>query len=250
MPRIGTRKLHYMLQEKLLLHGITTGRDKLFDLLADYGMLVRCRKRKRIFTTNSNHPFKRYPNLIKELQVLRPNYLWVSDITYIALEDKFCYLSLVTDVYSRNITGYCLYPTLQQEGPLQALQHALDKLDGKPGNTLIHHSDRGLQYCSTKYITLLEGNSITISMTEKGDPYENAIAERVNGILKGEFGLDGEFKNFEQAQAAVDHAVQTYNNLRPHASCNYLTPQLAHQLTGTIPRRWKPQKRKEVLMPG
>jgi len=248
MPRIGTRKLHYMLQEKLGLHGITAGRDKLFDLLADYGLLVRRRKRKRVFTTNSSHPFKKYPNLIKELQAERPNCLWVSDITYISLEDKFCYLSLVTDAYSRNITGYCLYPTLQQEGPLLALQNALAILGGKPGKPLIHHSDRGLQYCSTKYITLLEDNSITISMTEKGDPYENAIAERVNGILKEEFGLDGEFKNFEQAKAAVDHAVHTYNNLRPHASCNYLTPQAAHQLTGAIPRRWKPKIRKEVLM--
>ena len=173
----------------------------------------------------------------------------MSDITYISLEEKFCYLSLVTDAYSRKITGYCLYPTLKKEGTLQALQQALGSLQIKPGQPLIHHSDRGLQYCCTKYIDLLQSSKISISMTEKGDPYENAIAERVNGILKEEFGLDGEFKNFEQALAAVDYAVSTYNNLRPHASCNYLTPQAAHQLTGVIPKRWKPKKTKEVFMP-
>jgi putative transposase len=249
MPRLGTRKLHYMLAEKLTLHGITIGRDKLFDLLSDYGLLVRRRRRKRVFTTNSNHPFKKYPNLVKELSVQRPDCLWVSDITYIALEEKFCYLNLVTDAYSRKIAGYCLYPTLKKEGTLQALEQALGTLKGKPGKPLIHHSDRGLQYCCTRYIELLQGCSISISMTEKGDPYENAIAERVNGILKEEFALDREFKNFEQALAAVDCAVDTYNNFRPHASCNYLTPQAAHLLTGLIPKRWKPKKRKEVLMP-
>jgi len=249
MPRIGTRKLHYMLQEKLALHGITMGRDKLFDLLSDYGMLVRRRKRKRIFTTNSNHPFKKYPNLTRELPVQRPNCLWVSDITYISLEDKFCYLNLVTDAYSRKITGYCLYPTLQKEGTLLALQQALNTLPGKPEKPLVHHSDRGLQYCCTKYTALLQSSGIGISMTEKGDPYENAIAERVNGILKGEFALDGEFKSFNHAYAAVEYAVATYNNLRPHASCNYLAPEAAHQQAGVLPRRWKKTKKKEVLMP-
>jgi len=248
MPRIGTRKLHYMLQEKLPLHGITIGRDKLFDLLSDYGLLVRRRKRRRVATTNSSHLFKKYPNIIRDLQVQRPNNLWVSDITYISLEEKFCYLSLVTDAYSKKIMGYCLYPTLQKEGPLLALQHALGTLGGKPEKPLIHHSDRGLQYCCTQYTALLEDSGISISMTEKGDPYENAIAERVNGILKDEFALDREFKNFEQAQAAVTHAVNTYNNLRPHASCNYLTPEAAHQQAGLLLQRWKPKKRKEVLM--
>lgn len=249
MPRIGARKLHYMLQEKMVLHGIAIGRDKLFDLLSDYGMLVRRRKRRHALTTNSNHPFRKYPNLIKELSIGQANSLWVGDITYIRLEDRFCYLSLVTDAYSRNITGYCLYPTLQKEGPLLALQQALATLGGKPEKPLIHHSDRGLQYCCNAYIALLEGNGITISMTEKGDPYENAIAERANGILKEEFGLDVEFQTFEHARASVDRAVHTYNTLRPHASCNYLTPQAAHQLTGPIPKRWKPKKRKEVIMP-
>jgi len=242
MPRIGTRKLYYMLTEKLVLHGLSIGRDRLFDLLSEYGMLVRRRKRKRVCTTDSRHPFRKYPNIIRELEVLRPNHLWVSDITYISLEEKHCYLSLVTDGYSRKIMGYCLYPTLKKEGPLQALQMAMGQLPGKPGEPLIHHSDRGLQYCCQAYTALLQGTGIAISMTEKGDPYENAVAERVNGILKEEFALDKDFDNFEQAAQAVKNAVVTYNSLRPHASCNYLTPDEAHRQKGLLPRKWKSKK--------
>jgi transposase InsO family protein len=245
MPRIGTRKLHYMLEEKLPGHDISIGRDKLFDLLSGYGMLVRRRKRKRVCTTDSNHPFRKYPNIIREIQVLRPNRLWVSDITYISLAEKHCYLSLVTDGYSRKIMGCCLYPTLKKEGPLQALEMALGNLGGKQAEPLIHHSDRGLQYCCHAYTALLQDNGISISMTEKGDPYENAVAERVNGILKEEFGLDQDFDSFEQAYQAVQNAVITYNSLRPHASCNYLTPQEAHRQQGLLPRKWK--SKKEVI---
>lgn len=219
------------------------GRDKLFELLDQYGMLVRRRKRKRIHTTNSNHPFRKYPNLIREVVVIRPDHLWVSDITYISLSDDFCYLSLVTDAYSRKIVGYCLYPTLKKEGPLQALAMGLDSLQRTKRKALIHHSDRGLQYCCLQYTALLERNSITISMTEKGDPYENAIAERVNGILKTEFMLDQDFNDFDHALQAVHHAVNTYNQLRPHASCNYLTPQQAHLQEGILPSKWKPKKK-------
>lgn len=248
MPRIGTRKLHYMLAENLERHGITIGRDKLFDLLASYGLLVRRRRRKRACTTDSRHPFKRYPNLIKDLTVQRPNHLWVSDITYIGLRDGFCYLSLVTDAYSRKITGYCLHPSLKKDGPVAALQMAMAHLPGNLLQPLIHHSDRGLQYCCGEYITLLVNKPITISMTENGDPYENAIAERVNGILKNEFGLDREFNSFDEATRAVDAAIETYNELRPHASCDYLTPNIAHQKQGALPLRWVPKKKKEVVM--
>lgn len=244
MPRIGTRKLHHMLAEKLERHAITIGRDRLFDLLCEYGLLIRRRRRRRACTTDSSHPFRKYPNLIREMQVLRPNQLWVSDITYISLADRFCYLSLVTDAYSRKITGYCLYPTLQKEGALQALDMALRSLPGKPRGPLVHHSDRGLQYCCNQYIALLQTNSAGISMTEKGDPYENAIAERVNGILKEEFALDREFESFELAQKAVENAVATYNQMRPHASCNYLTPDQAHLQQGQLPSKWKHKKRK------
>jgi putative transposase len=239
MPCLGTRKLQYLLTETLQKHNISIGRNKLFDLLSEYGLLVRRRKRKRVSTTDANHPFRKYPNLIRELQAAGPNQLWVSDITYISLKEGFCYLNLVTDAYSRKIVGYCLHPTLKKEGTLQALRMALDSLPSRPENRLIHHSDRGLQYCCGEYINLLESKGVSISMTEKGDPYENAIAERVNGILKSEFSLDNEFDNCEQANNAVQNAISVYNQLRPHSSCDYLTPEQAHQKEGLLKSKWK-----------
>jgi putative transposase len=238
-PRVGTRKLHSMLCATLEQHSISIGRDKLFDLLAEHGLLVRRRKRRHINTTDSNHPFRRYPNLIRDLQVTGPNQLWVSDITYISLIDGFCYLSLVTDAYSRKIVGYCLSDTLKKEGTLQALQMALDDVPDVKSCKLIHHSDRGLQYCCADYIDKLTLNRIYISMTEKGDPYENAIAERVNGILKSEFGLGKGLFNFSNAKAAVDNAIAVYNMKRLHGSCDNLTPHQAHQRIGALPIRWK-----------
>lgn len=240
MPRIGTRKLHFMLASQLNAHHINIGRDKLFDILGDYGLLVRRRKRRKAITTNSDHPFKKYPNLIKGMTPTGSGQLWVSDITYIRLKEKFGYLSLVTDAYSRKIMGYCLWPTLKKEGPLLALEKAI-AARGTP-DRLIHHSDRGLQYCCSSYISNLNKQQIAISMTEKGDPYENAIAERVNGILKTEFGLDRKFDNFQQARAAVVYAIHTYNSIRPHASINYLTPDQAQLEQGTLQSRWTSKK--------
>ena len=246
-PRIGTRKLHFMLTETLEQHDISIGRNKLFDLLDDYGLLVRRRKRRRINTTDSNHPFYKYPNLIRGLQVLRPNHLWVSDITYISLKEKFCYLSLVTDAYSRKIVGYCLYPSLKKEGTLNALNMAFENLP-KHKEPLIHHSDRGLQYCCTEYIKALERRQISISMTEKGDPYENAIAERVNGILKIELGLYDEFEHIKAADEAVKRAIEIYNNTRIHTSCGYLTPAVAHQQRGLLKIGYKKQANNGVTV--
>ncbi|MGZ3939968.1 MAG: IS3 family transposase [Flavisolibacter sp.] len=242
MPHIGVRKLHYLLQPLLMQHNIEIGRDKLFDILADYGLLVRRRKRKKLFTTDSRHPFKKYPNLVKELELSRPDHVWVSDITYISLREKYCYLSLVTDAYSRKIIGYCLWASLKKEGPLNALSMALSNRESK--ENLIHHSDRGLQYCCADYINKLNGSHIAVSMTEKGDPYENALAERINGILKMEFDLGKKFDNFQQASMAVDNAIRVYNNIRPHASINYLTPLQAHHHQGQIPARWKSKKQR------
>ncbi len=239
MPRIGTRKLQYMLKSTLQEHGISIGRDKLFDLLSEYGLLVRRRKRKRINTTDSNHRFRKYPNLIRDFEPVRPNQLWVSDITYISLREGYCYLSLVTDAYSMKIIGYCLYPSLKKEGPLVALRMALSNLGDRSPAALIHHSDRGLQYCCSQYIKLLEHNKLLISMTEKGDPYENAIAERVNGILKEEFALDKDFESIEQAKGVVRKSINTYNRLRPHLSCEFLTPEVAHQQQGVLKAKWK-----------
>lgn len=248
MPRIGTRKLQSLLTETLLLHDIDIGRDSLFDLLSDYSMLVRKRKRKKIYTTDSNHPFRKYPNIIKELPIIAPNQVWVSDITYIALLNNFCYLSLITDAYSRKIVGFCLYPTLEKEGPLNALEMALLSWENPIKDTLIHHSDRGLQYCSNAYTTKLVNSTASISMTEKGDPYENAIAERVNGILKSEFLLNRTFRNLEEASEVVNQSISIYNSQRPHGSCDYLTPDQAHLKKGLLVSRWKPKKIKQAAI--
>ena len=246
--RVGTRKLLEMLSLPLTQHGIKIGRDKLFDLLASHQLLIRKRKRKRPATTDSNHPFRKYPNMIKELPVSHANQLWVSDITYLSLSgSRFCYLSLVTDVYSRKIIGHCLHPTLKKEGPLQALRMALSTRNGSVFYKTIHHSDRGIQYCSHDYIKELEASGISISMTENGDPGENAIAERVNGILKTEFLLDQQFSSYKQALTAVEAAIRTYNEDRLHMSRNNLTPdQVYRQASGEIAARWKPRKKPSV----
>jgi len=241
--RLGTRKLHRMLSQTLQNHKIRLGRDRFFNLLAENGMLVRKRKRKKIQTTDSNHPFKKYPNLIKELTLSQANQVWVSDITYLPLVgSRFCYLSLITDAYSRKIVGYCLSPSLAAEGPIEALKMALADIR-IPKYSLIHHSDRGSQYCSKNYIELLNNRHVGISMAEKGNPYENAIAERVNGILKSEFGLDRLFKNYETAAAIVTASIRIYNEQRPHASCDYLTPNQAHTKQGELVRRWRTKKK-------
>ena len=242
MPRIGTHKLWEMLPGVLAEHKISIGRDKLFDLLEEHGLLLRRRKRKKATTTDSNHQFRKYPNLVRELQPVGPNQLWVSDITYIRLAEEFGYLSLITDAYSRKIVGYCLYPSLHKEGPVTALQMALVGLPAGRHN-LIHHSDRGIQYCCDAYTSILAARGIKISMTEKGDPYENALAERVNRTMKEEFLLDRGFTRFELAWDAVAKAVDTYNNLRPHDSCNRMTPEQAHRQSGPMEKRWKKHKR-------
>lgn len=237
LPRVGVRKLLYMLQPRIEEHDIKLGRDKLYDLLGHHGLLLRYRRRKP-YTTDSNHPYRKYPNLIRELILTRPGQLWVSDITYLRLTRGFCYLSIVTDAYSRKIIGHQVHPTLASEGAVKALITAVNTL--KRRETLIHHSDRGVQYCCADYVQMLEHYNIRISMTENGDPYENAIAERVNGILKGEFSLEKTFFSIEQAIIATDEAVNAYNYKRPHASCDYLTPADAHEHNGILRKRWKP----------
>lgn len=202
-------------------------------------MLVRRRKRRKAITTDSNHPFYRYPNLVRDIDVVRPDHVWVSDITYLKLSSGFAYLSLVTDAYSRKVLGYCLYPTLERTGPMEAVKMAISGCDRKRCRPLIHHSDRGLQYCCGDYIALMEQNHITVSMTQNGDPYENAIAERMNGILKYQFGLNRTFSGFEEAQETVRVAIRNYNQLYPHGSCDYLTPEQAHQKTGKLHSKWK-----------
>lgn len=245
LPRAGVPKLHFMLQENLVAHGIKMGRDALYQVLGEHGYLLRYRRRKP-YTTNSNHPYKKYPNLIREIKYFtHPGQLWVSDITYIRLKEGFAYLSIVTDAYSHKIIGYCLHPTLHSDGPINAL---LQASKSKQGRSLIHHSDRGSQYCCAEYVKVLEHYEIQISMTEKGDPYENAIAERINGILKGDFLLDRTFASFTQASQAVDNAVEKYNHIRPHDSCDRLTPVQAHNQSGFLRKRWKTQSENELLI--
>lgn len=196
----------------------------------------------KVCTTDSNHPFKKYPNLIRDIELQGPETVWVSDITYIPLAPqtkRFCYLSLITDAYSRKIVGWRLHRTLEKEGPILALRMALLNRQNVLSNSLIHHSDRGLQYCCYEYTDMLTDNNIRISMTEMGDPYENAIAERVNGILKTEFKLDDSFRTFEEAYHSVERAISIYNEKRPHSSCNYLTPADAHNRKGHLPAKWK-----------
>lgn len=223
-PCLGGIKLYHLLQESMACHGIKMGRDKFYDLLNYYGLLIRKKRRRKPITTDSNHPFYKYKNLIKGMKINRINLAWVSDITYIRLTNSFCYLSLVTDVYSRKIIGYCLSKDLGSKGTINALKMALSTCHRKKSTMLIHHSDRGIQYCCTDYINILMEHNIAISMTQNGDPYENAIAERVNGILKQEFYLANTFKSIQEAQQTLDWAIESYNKHRPHFSLDLLTP--------------------------
>lgn len=211
------------------------GRDKFYYLVAEHGLQVRHSKRKAR-TTNSNHLFKKYPNIVRDIELRSAGKLWVSDITYIRTMYGFVYLSLITDAYSKKIVGWCLWPDLSSTGALNALKMAT-KCE-KVTDRLIHHSDRGIQYCCYDYVNYLKGSNIQISMTEKGDPYENAIAERVNGILKDEYDLYNVFDDYNQAHEAVKIAVDKYNNKRPHRSCDMLTPTQAHKQTGTLKKHW------------
>jgi len=219
MPKIGTRKIHYLLRKELLSNGtVSLGRDRLFDLLRQNNMLI-IRKRKYAITTDSNHPFKKYSNLIKAERISRVNQVWVSDITYVKLANDFCYVSLITDLYSRKIIGYHVCNTLELSGPLRALKNAL-----KQGSPEIHHSDRGSQYCSYRYTGLLKKHKTKISMTENGNCYENAVAERINGILKGEYNLSSKFETIKQVRTVLKQAVLSYNNKRPHWALNFKVP--------------------------
>jgi transposase InsO family protein len=191
------------------------------------------------------HPFYKYANLTKELPVSQANQLWVSDITYIRTGRDFSYLSLITDAYSHKIVGWALDTTLQTKGPLAALQMAIKTLPkGKEG--LIHHSDRGIQYCCQEYIQLLCSRDIRISMTSQGDPGENAVAERINKTIKEEFNCRA-FLTFDLAKAAIVKSILAYNQLRPHASCDYLTPAQAHLREGLLKKRWRKYKRKNPV---
>ena len=221
-PRMGTRKLHEELFDQFIDSGLKIGRDSLFDILRDNNMLVKPKK-VSCKTTDSYHRFRTYKNLIKDLNIKRPNQVWVSDITYIRTVNGFCYLALVTDLFSRKIVAYDVSDSLELAGCLRALKKALASI--RPAAGLIHHSDRGAQYCSNLYVDELKKNKINISMTEENHCYENAVAERVNGILKDEFYLDQCFFNTSHAKIATKNAIDIYNNKRLHLSLGFKTPQ-------------------------
>jgi transposase InsO family protein len=234
MPRLGTRKLYYLLSDQL--QALKVGRDKLFSILREMGLLVKPKKSYHK-TTDSKHWMKKHRNLVEDLVIHRPEQVWVSDITYIPTSSGHSYLSLVTDAYSKKIMGYHLAEDLRAEGPVEALKMAVGKK--KYGYELIHHSDRGLQYCSSEYQQLLTQAQIKPSMTEKYDPYQNAMAERVNGILKDEFALERGFAHHLEAVAVISESVSIYNHQRPHLSCHYLTPEQMHQQSQITVKKWK-----------
>ncbi|MGJ8549600.1 IS3 family transposase [Winogradskyella wichelsiae] len=226
LPREGTRKLMKSLHHEFQNLHIKIGRDRLFSILRDNELLVR-RKKYSSRTTNSYHRFYKYNNIIKDLKINRPNQVWASDITYIRTIKGFCYLALITDLYSRKIVGYDLSDSLELKGCVRALNKAI--YNAEDTSKLIHHSDRGIQYCSNIYTQILKRKNINISMTEENHCYENAIAERLNGILKDEFYLDQTFASVVQAKKATKNAIKLYNNKRLHLSLDYKTPNYVHQ---------------------
>jgi putative transposase len=243
MTRLGTRKLYYLIKPSLDREGIKYGRDKLFALLKYEGMLVK-KKRNYMRTTNSYHRFYKYPNLIKDIEINRAEQVWASDITYIRTSEGFMYLSLITDVYSKQVVGHQLSDNLKTINCIIALKEAI-KNRKYPDRALIHHSDRGFQYCSPDYIETLESNKIGISMTTKHDPYENAVAERINGTIKNEFDLVDRLPDQKQAEREINKSIWIYNNLRPHDSCNKLTPIQAHTNESIKLKKWPIRIRKK-----
>ena len=233
---MGGRKLHDKLLPKLKKADIKCGRDKFFDILREENLLVRYRKRF-VKTTQSKHLFYKYPNLIGDLYVSQSEQVFVSDITYIRTKQGFMYLFLITDLYSKQIMGWELSDSLKTINAIKALKMAL-KSRKYPGRKLIHHSDRGFQYCNPAYIKVLEANEVGISMTSKYDPYENAVAERVNGILKREYEIGDGFVSEKDARREIKYAIWLYNTDRPHMSCHGLVPAVAHEIENYELKRW------------
>lgn len=237
MGRIGCRKLQHLINGRLP-EDMKVGRDALYSLL-ERNSLLHKRRHKSVRTTWSNHWMHKYPNLITGVIPTASNQIWVSDITYIeTVNDGFMYLHLVTDLYSRKIMGWCLSPTLHAEYTLKALEMAIRNA-GCSLTGLIHHSDRGCQYCCERYVSLLKSSGMLISMTQSGDPLENAVAERVNGIIKNEWLMHENIMDGNIALKRISEIVNIYNNIRPHASLNYLTPESAYTENGILEKRWK-----------
>jgi transposase InsO family protein len=239
--RTGTDKLHRKLTPDFIKMGFKMGRVALNELLFANGLLVR-KRRSKVRTTDSYHHYKVYQNKIKEMVIDRPGMVWVCDITYLDNTDCFAYLFLITDAYSRKIVGYSTKVSLAAIGAVEAAQMAANQWTAPGADMgLIHHSDRGSQYCCKDYVAFLQAYKIDISMAAKGNPYENAIAERINGVLK-QMGLDRTFATFEDVENAVIETINVYNNERLHSSIDFMTPSEAHKKTGELKRRWKTKK--------
>lgn len=227
LPRIGTRKVHYLITDSLQRAGLKCGRDKLFALMRQYGLLIQPRRRY-VQTTMSKHWLRKWPNIIKDKLVSQPDEVWVSDITYLKTEQGNCYLNMITDACSRKIVGYAVADNMETESMIGALRMAVaQKIN--PRYPTIHHSDRGLQYCSKEYELLTTKNNIRLSITQNGDPYENALAERMNRTIKEEFGMDRTLKTKSQVKQLVDESIFLYNQKRPHLALKMKTPEQAYQ---------------------
>jgi transposase InsO family protein len=237
--RLGGRKLFFKLEAFMAEHNIKMGRDAFFDLLRDNKLLVKQRKSHHV-TTNSNHWMKKYPHLIKDIEPIGPNHVWVSDITYWKTKGGHYYISFITDAYSRKIVGYHVADTMEAIESATALKMAIKTLKIS-AKGLIHHSDRGSQYCSSMYVNILKKEGIKISMTENGDPLENAIAERINGIIKGEYLFDYLIKTLLNAKEVLKSVVKLYNEDRPHSSIGNAVPSKVHNNDTDIEikRLWK-----------
>ena len=227
-PKMGARKLFHLLKKTLEQAGVKIGRDRFFKVLRDNGLLV-LRKKRAVRTTYSCHNLPVFRNLVKDFDITAPNQVWASDITYVRVGDNFIYLSLITDAYSRKIVGWHAGNTLEAIGCLNALKSALIELPKKCSP--IHHSDRGCQYCCHAYVKMLQNAGLKISMTEQNHCYENALAERVNGILKDEYNLVATFANKKQAVQAIKQAIKLYNEKRPHWALNCQVPAQVHEMT-------------------
>ena len=236
------RNLFKSLENDFKAHRIKIGRDKFFKILRRHNLLIT-RKSRRAITTMSYHHYRKYPNLIKEVTPMKANGIWVSDITYIWLEEEECfaYLFLITDMYSRKIVGYCITKSLSRHGAIVSYEMAKKGLTKEALKGCIHHSDRGVQYCSYDYTDMLKADGVLLSMTENGDPRENAIAERINKTIKEEFTEKKTltFNNFTEAKKKMKKIVKFYNEVRPHSSIERYTPNEAYQMEGRLKRCWK-----------
>ena len=238
-PGLGCAKLYLVIKKLFEQTGCMPGRDAFIELLRQNGLMVQIKRRRHYKTTDSSHHYHKYENLIKDVVPSRPNEIWVSDITYVETEEGVCYLSLITDAYSHMIVGWAVGPTLETVYPLEALRMALSTIDDETAAMLIHHSDRGSQYCSQTYVQELKRYNISISMTQSGDPLENALAERANGILKTEWLYKMTIPTREACKQELERIILFYNTERPHMSIGMQTPSMAHTQTGEQKRCWR-----------